>query len=363
MGRAGGRRRERTRRLPAKYRRLVEEIPIVTYIDRQDEWSSAIYRSPQVVPLLGYSIEEWLEDRELFAKILHADDRERVLEEIRDDAESFRSEYRLIARDGRVVWVHDEARQERDESGVLGPAHGYLLDITERKELEERLRRAQTLEAVGRLAGGIAHEFNNLNAVVAGHAELLAQEVGPASPLRPQLEEIRTAAARSARLIEQLLSFSRRGELAPAPNDLNELVSGIDALVRGAVGRDVEVSFELAPEPPLVFVDAAHIQSALLELANNASDAMPDGGRLKIATAAAGGEATLTVSDTGIGMDDATRQRAFDPFFTTKQVGRGTGLGLASVHGVVELSSGRIDVASAPDAGTSFLITLPVHGP
>src|SRR5206468_4730261 len=112
---------ERLREAEASYRRLVEEIPIVTYIDRQDEWSSAIFRSPQVVPLLGYAVEEWLEDPQLFAKILHPDDRQRVLEEIRDDAEIFRSEYRLIARDGRVVWVHDEARQERDASGEIGP--------------------------------------------------------------------------------------------------------------------------------------------------------------------------------------------------------------------------------------------------
>jgi len=351
---------ERLREAEAEYRRLVEEIPIVTYVDRQDEWSSAIFRSPQVVPLLGYTIEEWLEDRELFAKILHPDDRERVLQEIRDDAEHWRSEYRLIAKDGRVVWVQDEAHQRRNADGELEPARGYLLDITGRKELEERLRQAHRLEGVGRLAGGIAHEFNNLNAVVAGHAELLAQEVGSDSPLYPQLEEIRTAAARSAKLIEQLLTFSRRGVLAPARHDLNDLVSSVDALLRGAAGRDVEALFELAPEPLVVLVDAAQMQSALLELADNAYESMPDGGRLRIQTAAADGDAILTVSDTGVGMEDETRRHVFDPFFTTKGIGRGTGLGLASVHGTIERSGGRIEVDSAPGAGTTFRIWLPL---
>jgi PAS domain S-box-containing protein len=353
---------ERLREGEAQYRRLVEEIPLVTYVVRRDEWSSTVYVSPQIEQLLGYSVDEWLSDRQLFAKVLHPDDRERVLDELGERRERFCAEYRLIAEDGRVVWVYDEAREEKSPPGGVPTLRGFMLDVTLRKELEDRLYNLQKLEAVGRLAGGVAHQFNNLNAVVSGYAELLEYELGADSPLKTYASAIGDSAKKSAVMIEQLLAFSRRSAQSRARVDLGEAVVSIDALLRGVAADGIEVVIGLCPDPLPVEVDVGQLEEALLRLVENACEAMPTGGTLTISTAREGDDAVLRVSDTGSGMDDETRRRAFEPFFTTKEVGQGTGLGLASVYGTVERSGGRIDVESEPGRGTTIRVSLPLAG-
>jgi PAS domain S-box-containing protein len=352
---------ERLREEEARYRRLVEEIPLVTYIDLRDEWSSAVYVSPQIEQLLGYSVEEWLTDPQLFAKILHPDDRERVLSELAERRERFSAEYRLVAKDGRVVWVHDEAKEDRAPDGVA-TLRGFILDVTLQKELEERLRNLDKLDAVGRLAGGVAHQFNNLNTVVSGYAELLEYELGADSPLKSYASAIGDSARKSAAMIAQLVAFSRRGGASRAPIDLGDVVLSIDGLVRGVAGDGIELVLALGSEPLVVEADGGQLEAALLTLVENACEAMPTGGTLRISTARAEDRAVLSVSDTGSGMDDETRRLAFEPFFTTKEIGRGTGLGLASVYGTVDRYGGRIDVQSEPGRGTTFRVSLPLVG-
>jgi len=247
-------------------------------------------------------------------------------------------------------------------------------DITERKRLEEQLREAQKMEAVGRLAGGVAHDFNNLLTVIGGYAELLLEKLDPADPRREAAREILQASQRAAQLARQLLAFGRRQVLQPRVLGLNDLVLGTDRLLRRAVGEHIAVELALSPHAGNVRADPTQIEQVLLNLALNARDAMPEGGRLTIATASVdltagtiladapvppGPYAVLSVTDTGCGMDEATSGRIFEPFFTTKPVGHGAGLGLAVVYGIVRQHGGAIEVDSAPGKGSTFRVYLP----
>jgi two-component system, cell cycle sensor histidine kinase and response regulator CckA len=240
-------------------------------------------------------------------------------------------------------------------------------DITERKRAERDLRRmedqfrhAQKMEAVGRLAGGVAHDFNNLLTVIQGNSELAIEQLGSSHPMSPLLGEVREAAARAAELTHHLLAFCRKQVLTPRVVDLDRLLRDLLQLLRRVIGEDVEVVLIRADRPAAVLVDPGQFEHAILNLAVNARDAMPDGGTLTIETRVTDGESvSVVVSDTGHGMDEATRSRIFEPFFTTKEAGRGTGLGLAMVHGFVAQSGGRIDVQSETGRGTTFTIELP----
>jgi two-component system, cell cycle sensor histidine kinase and response regulator CckA len=244
-------------------------------------------------------------------------------------------------------------------------------DVSERMRLERRLTEAEKMEAVGRLAGGIAHDFNNLLTVIAGYTEiLLARDGGE------ELEEISRASRQAAALTRQLLAFSRRQVLHPVILDLNEIVAGMEAMLQRIIGDDISVGIKLAGDLAPVEADRAQIERVILNLAANARDAMPDGGALTIETAnvevdekqvashgddgIAGPHVLLAVSDTGVGMDDETSKHLFEPFFTTKAAGAGTGLGLATVFGVVKQSGGGIYVYSEEGRGTTFKIYLPV---
>ncbi len=247
-------------------------------------------------------------------------------------------------------------------------------DISERKRLEEQLREAQKMEALGRLAGGVAHDFNNLLTVIGGNAQWLAGSLAEQDPRRPAVTEILEATNRAAALARRLLAFGRRQIIQPRVINLNDLVQDMRVLLRRVVGEHIELSFSLSPELGNVKADPGQIEQVILNLAVNARDAMPEGGRLTLATAnveweeeaAEPGAETcrgrcvlLAVEDTGCGMDEATRQRIFEPFFTTKPLGRGAGLGLATVHGIVRQHGGVVRVASAPGQGTTFRIYLP----
>ncbi|HEY3254497.1 MAG TPA: ATP-binding protein [Polyangiaceae bacterium] len=243
-------------------------------------------------------------------------------------------------------------------------------DMREMNNLEAHIRQTQRLEALGRLAGGIAHDFNNILSVILSYSTILLDELEPGTPANEDVQEIHAAGERAARLTRQLLAFSRRQLLEPRIVDLNEVVSGMEKMTRRLLGEDIVLKMALCPTLGRVRVDVGQIEQVLLNLSLNARDAMLNGGVLTINTDNAlapvkfGGDeplpaVTLSVSDTGSGMDEATRQRAFEPFFTTKAKGKGTGLGLATVFGVVEQSGGRISIASAVGQGATFVIYLP----
>lgn len=246
-------------------------------------------------------------------------------------------------------------------------------DVTEKKTLRDKLAQAQKMEAVGRLAGGVAHDFNNILTAIVGFGELVASELPPASPLRTDVDQILRAATRASTLTRQLLTFSRRQVLQPELVDVNRAVANLEPMLGRVLREDIELRIRLGIGVEFVRVDRNQLDQVLLNLAINARDAMPAGGVLTISTTheevnrtnheqradREGDYAVLEVSDTGVGMDAQTRAHLFEPFFTTKEPGKGTGLGLATVHGVVEQSGGFISVQSEPHHGTSFKVFLP----
>jgi len=254
-----------------------------------------------------------------------------------------------------------------------------LRDVTERRQLEAQLLQAQRLESVGRLAGGMAHDFNNLLVVISGYAQLMQGDLEADDPHRGNLDEILRAAGRAAELTRQLLAFSRQQVLHPRVLDLNEVVTAIGPMLRRLIGEDVALETALAPDLGVVQADPGQLEQVLMNLSVNARDAMPQGGRLTIetanveldaafaqmhATVKSGSYVLLAVSDTGVGMDAETRRHLFEPFFTTKPTAEGTGLGLATVYGIVKQSGGSIWAYSEPGQGSTFKIYLPcVAGP
>ena len=316
----------------------------------------------------GWSREEFLAMR--ITEIRPASEVEALLRGIRGGAVGSHvpETWRHRCRDGSLIDVEISAGkiifEGRDAALVVSR------DVTERRQMQERLAEAEKMEAVGRLAGGVAHDFNNLLTVISGYATILREDPSAALPL----DEIEHAAEQAAALTRQLLAFSRRQVLRPQAVDVNEIVGGMGPMLERIIGDDVQVAIELADRVSAVEADRAQIERVVLNLAANARDAMPGGGRLTIATAdvvledsyvATHGEVTpgphvlLAISDTGVGMSDEVRRRLFEPFFTTKAGGGGTGLGLATVFGVVKQSGGSIFVYSEPGRGTTFKVYLP----
>ncbi|MCC7385532.1 MAG: response regulator [Deltaproteobacteria bacterium] len=232
-------------------------------------------------------------------------------------------------------------------------------EVMERRAIEERLRQADKLEAIGRLSGGIAHDFNNLLTVIQGNAQLALNEIPPTIAARSVIEEVLRAAERAASLTQQLLAFSRQQVLSPEALDLNAVVESLAVMLRRVIGEDIALELQLDPARPRVRADSGQIDQVLMNLAINARDAMPGGGRLRLETRLDGDWAKVLVQDSGQGMDQETLARIFEPFFTTKGRGKGTGLGLATVYGIVKQSQGEIAVSSEPGAGSRFEIRLP----
>jgi signal transduction histidine kinase/CheY-like chemotaxis protein len=247
-------------------------------------------------------------------------------------------------------------------------------DVTDLRQAQEQLAASQRLEAIGRLAGGVAHDFNNLLSVILSHAEFATQQLDESDPVRADVEQIREAGLRAAELTRRLLAFGRKQVLTPKPLNLNDVVRGMESMLHRLLGEDVVIDVRLAAGLGTVMADPGQIEQVIMNLAVNSRHAMPDGGSLTIETAdvESGAEAgaeqsdrqpgpwvSLTVTDTGHGMDSGTRTRVFEPFFTTREPGAGTGLGLSTVYGIVKQSSGRIDVVSEPGTGTRFTVCLP----
>jgi CheY-like chemotaxis protein len=229
----------------------------------------------------------------------------------------------------------------------------------EQRRLEDQVRQTQKMEAVGRLAGGVAHDFNNQLTVINGCADLLLDEAPPGEPAHGLADEIRRAGEQAASLTRQLLAFGRRQITAPTILDLNDVVREVEKMLRRLIGEHIELATDLEPAGARVKADPGLMVQLLMNLAVNARDAMPDGGRLTVRTQVIKGRVRLMVADTGVGMDAQTKAHIFEPFFTTKPAGEGTGIGLATVHGIVEQSGGSIAVESAPGSGTTFRIELP----
>jgi PAS domain S-box-containing protein len=307
---------------------------------------------------------------------LHADaDRlETFLRELRENDFVRGFEYEVRRADGQRAWVSESARALRDAGGALVAWEGVVEDVSRRKELEQQLQQAQKMEAVGRLAGGVAHDFNNLLTAILGYSGILLDRLAPTDPCRHDVGEIREAGRRAAALTGQLLAFSRKQVLQPVVLDLNDVVANIDGMLRRLIGEDIDLVTRAAPGPVHVQADPGQLDQVLVNLAVNGRDAMPGGGRLAIEVGtldvdgagqgaplglASGRYALLTVADTGIGMDDRVRSHLFEPFFTTKGPGKGTGLGLAVVYGIVKQSGGHIWCESTPGQGTCMRVCLP----
>ncbi len=276
-------------------------------------------------------------------------------------------------KDGRTIAVAVTVSFIEHGNSTIGLST-IVRDLTSTKRLESQLQQAQKMEAVGQLAGGIAHDFNNLLTVINGYSEIMLGDLPPEDPMRSLLEEIHKAGSRAASLTRQLLAFSRKQVLEPKVVDLNETVKQIETMLHRLIGEDVQLNSSLAKNLGRVKIDQGQIEQVIVNLAVNARDAMPQGGMLTIETSNVeldekyaethpevwpGRYVLLAVSDTGTGMDAATKARIFEPFFTTKEVGKGTGLGLAVVHGIVKQSDGHVAVYSEPGQGTAFKIYLP----
>lgn len=262
-----------------------------------------------------------------------------------------------------------------DESGTVVSAIETISDVTEKKKLEEQLRQSQKMEAVGTLAGGVAHDFNNILMAIIGYGNIAKMKMRPDDPQLASIDAILASADRAAHLTKGLLAFSRRQVINPKPVDVNDIVKRVEALLRRLIGEDVELAMQPAERGLIVMADAGQIEQVLMNLATNARDAMPDGGMLTIATqeldlqedfisahgfGRPGKYVLISVSDTGAGMDERTREKIFEPFFTTKEVGKGTGLGLSIVYGIVKQHDGVINVYSEQGKGTTFKIYLPL---
>ncbi len=314
---------------------------------------------------------------EALVELVHPDDRQ-TLRQALERATATDGEYVAECRMGppgaQTVQLVTQGRVVRDAFGEPVRLVGVALDVTARRELESQLRHAQKMESVGRLAGGIAHDFNNLLTAITGHGELLAQTFDADDPLQVDIAAINAAAARAATLTRQLLAYGRQSLMQPEPVDLNAVVSDIEPMLRRLIGEDIELRTELAPDLGWVQADVGQLDQVILNLVVNARDALESGGSIVLSTANVtldgndladrpegreGRYVSISVSDTGVGIDAATLGRIFEPYFTTKERGRGTGLGLATVLGIVEQSGGHVDVKSTVGEGTTFQAFLP----
>ena len=364
------------------FRAMIERAHDIVVLLKPD--GSIIYQSPATERVLGYSPEELVGTSVL--EIVHPEDRERAAgvlgswPEAETDAGAPLPPFRVRHKDGswRVMEALGRSLDDDPQNGLVVNAR----DVTERvkaqeelRETEAKLRQAHKMEAVGRLAGGIAHDFNNVLTAIYGYADLLLDDFPPEDRRRSDVEEIRKMAERAATLTRQLLAFSRQQMLQPQILDLNLVIDDVQRMLARMIGTDIRLSFEPDGELWPVRADRGQIEQVLMNLAANARDAMAEGGTLTIRTGnrtiaaespslpglRTGNYAAMIVSDTGVGMPEHVRRHVFEPFFTTKEQGEGTGLGLATIYGIVKQSGGGIYLDTEENKGTTFTIYLPQH--
>jgi len=334
-----------------------------------------VYVNRKFTDITGYSSEEIVgENPRLLKSGKTSVEQYRQLWSTIQSGATWRGEYQNRRKNGELYWASATIAPVKDESGTITNFVAIQEDVTETRSLEAQLRQAQKMEAVGRLAGGVAHDFNNLLTVITSYSQLLLEDMAAADPRRADLQEIQRAAIGAAGLTRQLLAFSRQQVLEPRVLNLNDVLAAAGKMLQRLIGEDVALQLTLAPDLGNVKADPGQIEQVIMNLAVNARDAMPDGGKMTIETSnldldesyaaqhavvAPGSYVLVTVTDTGSGMDEATKTRLFEPFFTTKEIGKGTGLGLATVYGIVKQSNGYIWVYSELGHGTSFKVYLP----
>lgn len=354
----------------AKFRGLFENMLEGVYQAGPDD--AILTANPAFARMLGYASAEELQAADATRLYLDREARQAFRRALEEVGEVRNLEVALRARDGRTITALESARAVRDQNGRLLYYHGTLTDISERRQLEDELRQTQKMEVIGRLAGGIAHDFNNLLTVIVGYTDLVRAQLEEGNPIRKDLDEVEKAGRSAASLTQQLLAFGRRQMLQPVVLDLNHVVGRVEAMLRRLIGETIELETILDPTLGGVLVDPGQIEQVLMNLVVNARDAMPEGGTITVSTANVKRDAVgaigpikpshyamLAVADTGHGMTDEVKARVFEPFYTTKERGRGTGLGLATVYGIIKQSGGSIFVDSAVNRGTTLRIYLP----
>jgi two-component system, cell cycle sensor histidine kinase and response regulator CckA len=356
---------------------LLTQSPAVIYSLKTDgKTTEPAWVSDNVEQLLGYTIAECHGPEGLFDQ-LHPQHQQGVIDGLIQllAKKQLARDHRVRHKNGQYRWVRDEQRLVCDAAGAPVEIVGSWVDITERKALEEQLRQSQKMDAVGQLAGGVAHDFNNMLAVIRGNAELLLMDEGQhTAETREGLQHVVEASERAANLTRQLLAFSRKQVLQPQPLVLNEVIANLTKMLNRIIGENIDLQCHYAATLPHVQADTGMMEQVILNLVVNARDAMPEGGRMRVATeqlrlddaharvnpeARAGEFACLLVSDTGTGIAPEILSRIFEPFFTTKEVGKGTGLGLATVYGIVKQHEGWIEVSSQLGEGSTFKVFLP----
>ncbi len=361
-----------------RFRTLTETTTTAIFVYSSEYF---VYINRASRELTGYSTDELLSMH--FWDVVHPDDRELVrqrgLARLRGENIPPHYEFRIVRKDGTIRWI-DFTSGKIQWQGITA-AIGSAFDITERKlaeeekkKLEDQLLHAQKMEAIGRLAGGVAHDFNNMLNVIIGYAEIVLGNLHQDDLLRKEVEEIIKAAARSASLTQQLLAFSRKQIIKPEVFNVNDMLKDLEKMLRRVIGEHIDMEFILEDRIAHVKADPAQLEQVVMNLAINARDSMINGGKLTIETAAVelndpyvenhtevkpGRYVMIAVTDTGHGMDSETKSKIFEPFFTTKERGKGTGLGLATVYGIIKQSGGHIFVYSEPGHGTTFKIYLP----
>ncbi|MBA4372405.1 MAG: hypothetical protein C0402_06035 [Thermodesulfovibrio sp.] len=353
-----------------KYRSLFEESRDMIFISTYD--GRFIDVNPAFVSRLGYSSKEDLVSVTISDIYMHPDDRILYLKLLEKNGFVIDFETTLLCRDGQQVHVSVNAAAIRDELGTIAVIRGIIRDITEHRKLEDQLRQAQRMESIGTLAGGVAHDFNNILSAIMGYGHLTLMKMAADDPHRRNIEQMLEASDRAAHLTKDLLLFSRKQAIDRKPVDLNQLIMKVENFVMRVIGEDIACKLTLSGDKLTILADLHQIEQVLMNLAANARDAMITGGALTVETeqimlddtfqgiAKPGAYAMITVSDTGKGMRRETSEHIFEPFYTTKEVGKGTGLGLAVVYGIIKQHEGHITVYSEPGIGTTFKIYLPL---
>jgi PAS domain S-box-containing protein len=355
------------------YQKLYDDAPDMMH--SVDKEGNIIICNQTELKTLGYKTEEFIGSA--LKDLIVPEERDtctRKMESLKT-AGFFEGEITLLAKDGRRIPVFIRSKAIYDKDGLFLMSDAVLRDITEKKSLEAQLFQAQKMEAVGLLAGGVAHDFNNILTVVVGYGSLLLKKTATDSTARGYVEQVLSAAERATNLTQNLLAFSRKQIINPKPVLLSEVVKNLDKILARVISEDIELKLFIAPQEASVMSDAGQIDQVIMNLATNAKDAMPDGGTLIIETelvefdndyvrrhvfAKPGKYMLISVTDTGNGMDTTTKEKIFEPFYTTKDVGKGTGLGLSMVYGIIKQHNGYINVYSEPGKGTTFKIYLPI---
>lgn len=355
------------------FRQLAETIDDVFWL-ADPVTQRLFYVSPAYEIVYGRSCESLQADLSSWLELVHPEDLEHVLSMLPTypSIEGADHTFRIVRGDGAVRWIRARTYPVRDGEGRIHRLAGVSRDVTDVRLLEHQLRQAQKMEAVGRLAGGIAHDFNNVLSVILSYTSLVLEDLSESAPLRKDIEQIHRAGERATALTRQLLAFSRQQLLQPRVLLLGKVVSEMETMLRRLLGEDIELRLEISGAGR-VHADPSQVEQIVMNFAVNARDAMPRGGTFTLEVRdiragdanprhrglRAGDHVMLAARDTGTGMDPETRERAFEPFFTTKETGKGTGLGLPTVFGIVKQSDGHVEVESEVGAGSAFFVYLP----